>query len=84
MTIKSQGHEQCARLAAKWFKKTRFEEKTFWFNQVIDVVNFDISMSLSTGIIEVNQPTSDLEESPAEFDPSAISDQSSNTLIDTN
>ena len=29
-----------------------------------------ISMSLSTGIIEVNQPTSNLEESPAEFDAS--------------
>ena len=41
MTIKSQGHEQCVRLAAKWFKKTRFEGKNLWFNQVIDVVNFD-------------------------------------------
>ena len=41
MTIKSHGHEQCVRLAAKWFKKTRFEGKNLRFYQVIDVVNFD-------------------------------------------
>ena len=39
-----------------------------------------ISMSLSTGIIEVNQPTSDLEESPAEFDLSPISESISSVL----
>ena len=39
-----------------------------------------ISMSLSSGIIEVNQPTSDLEESPAEFDFSPISESISSVL----
>ena len=39
-----------------------------------------ISMSLSTGIIEVNQPTSNLEESPAEFDLSPISESISSVL----
>ena len=39
-----------------------------------------ISMSLSNGIIEVNQPTSDLEESPAEFDFSPISESISSVL----
>jgi uncharacterized repeat protein (TIGR01451 family) len=39
-----------------------------------------ISMSLSTGIIELNQPTSDLEESPAEFDLSPISESISSVL----
>ena len=39
-----------------------------------------ISMSLSTGIIEVNQPTSDLEESSAEFDLSPISESISSVL----
>ena len=37
-------------------------------------------MSLSNGIIEVNQPTSDLEESPAEFDFSPISESISSVL----
>ena len=39
-----------------------------------------ISMSLSTGIIEVNQPTSNLEESPPEFDLSPISESISSVL----
>ncbi|MEC8541235.1 MAG: putative Ig domain-containing protein, partial [Candidatus Thermoplasmatota archaeon] len=39
-----------------------------------------ISMSLSNGIIEVNQPTSDLEESPAEFDFAPISESISSVL----
>ena len=39
-----------------------------------------ISMSLSTGIVEVNQPRSDLEHSPAEFDLSPISESISSVL----
>ena len=39
-----------------------------------------ISMSLSTGIVELNQPTSDLEQSPAEFDLSPITDPISSVL----
>ena len=40
-----------------------------------------ISMSLSTGIIEVNQPTSDLEKSPAEFDIPGISEKLSELIM---
>ena len=39
-----------------------------------------ISMSLSSGIIEVNQPTSDLEESPAEFNLSPVTDSISSVF----
>ena len=62
-------------------RKLDLREKTSGSIKSLMLSILMISMSLSTGIIEVNQPTSDLEKSPAEFDIPGISEKLSELIM---